>query len=273
MNTDEQQKLSDESQKFVKQMIARYSENLIKSMHRGEKEYCVAVLSGLQRAGITGDEMASVRAWLIGGLRPFAQYPPTIEALVQMAFLIRDYPRTEFDERNHEAWRQLYVSFSQKYGKNWKADNPFDPLEKERVWLSALAEHNPSPSEMREVVKRIREGGAFRNYPPNVDQFIDALMAYRLNDSPMVEDAWLMALTSEQTDVHPLVRKVKGLVGAYDIRVSGRDRDIEQRFKSIYRKFLHEGYLIDNDDVKAAIPENESMDLEDIDEVKRHLCF
>lgn len=234
---NEVQVLTQEAQRFTAQMTARYGENLIRSSYGNESEFQANIVMGLKRSGITGDELAEVRAWLIEGLKPFFRFPPNIESLVHLALLLRAYPRTDFDLKMKNAWYKIDRSFGQRYSKSWRDEHPLDTLEKERVWLSAFAVIEASEKELLETLLKIEQSGYFRSFPPTLDQFIDALIAVR-KSVPMVEEAWTLALTEGSEEIPSIVRKAKGKVGGYDLRVSGRNKDVEQRFKIHYRKLL-----------------------------------
>lgn len=261
--------LTEEAQKFTRQMSARYGENLIRSSYGNEAEFQASIVAGLKRSGISGHELAQVREWLLEGLKPFFRFPPNIESLVHLALLLRAYPRTEFDRRMRDVWYKIDRSLGQRYSKSWRDEHPLDGLEKERVWLTAFAAIGATHKELLETLQKTEQSGYFRSYPPTLDQFIDTLIAVR-KSVPMVEEAWTLALSEGNEQIPAIVRKAKGMVGGYDLRVSGRNKEVEQRFKIYYRNLLL------NEDVEAEgqgtgiapVQENVIREPESIDKIR-----
>lgn len=231
-------KLKQEAGRLTKQLNARYSESLIRSRYKDDADFQANVVAGLSRSGISGDELHEVREWLIEGLKPFVTFPPTIEAIIHLARLLRNYPRSSYDKNMKDAWYRIDRSFGHKYSKYWKDDNLIDSLEKERVWLSSLFSVEASQNEVIETLKKIESSGHFRSFPPSLDQFIDALVAVR-HGFPLVEEAWIMAVSDYQGDIPDIIKQARGQAGGYDLRVSSRDRDVESRFKVHYRHLIH----------------------------------
>lgn len=263
------QVLTQEAQRFTAQMTARYGENLIRSSYGNEAEFQANIVMGLTRSGITGRELADVRAWLIEGLKPFFRFPPNIESLVHLALLLRAYPRTDYDQIMKNAWYKIDRSFGQRYSKSWRDEHPLDTLEKERVWLSAFADLEATEEELLKTLQKIDQSGYFRSFPPTLDQFSDAIIAVR-KSVPMVEEAWPLALLEGNQDIPLIVRRAKGKIGGYNLMLSGRNRDVEQRFKVHYRSLLLDSDFNPQEQVfdTAPVSENEEKQPESIDKIK-----
>ncbi|MBI6882925.1 hypothetical protein [Pseudomonas putida] len=246
-NVDE---LQSEAIKFAKQIQARYGLPLFSSTY-GDLNECVStVTAGLNRNGTSGPEFKSVREWLLQGLKPFLEFPPTLEALVQLSNLVKAYPITQHTLSLKGAWFRLDTEFSQQYGKMWRGAHAFDMLTKERVWLSKFEEIDATGDEILESMKRITRSTPFRIYPPTIEQFMDAVHAVRCDGAPLVEDAWIMAVSTQAgSDIHPLARKARGMIGIFEINQNAQSS--ESKFKHIYRQLL-----IDKD---LSVTESESV--------------
>lgn len=231
--------LKSESVKFIKQMQSRYGLSLLDRTYGNIDEFTATIVAGLIRSNVTAEDFKSVREWLLTGLKPFVEYPPTLESLIQLSNLVKMFPITESIINLKDVWYRLDTEYSQKYGRFWRGESNYDQLSRERVWLHAFSEKQASPSEVKKVMSRIVESTIFRQYPPALDQFMDALSAVRYPDAPLVEEAWLLALSTQPgSPVHPLIKKTRGIVGAYDLRVNSNQRSIETQFKKIYRDLL-----------------------------------
>lgn len=239
--SDEQIEMSAEGVRFCRQMETRYSLPLLKSAYGDDvqSELASTVSAALTKVGFGSDDFKAVRAWLMVGLKPFEDFPPSIESMIQMASLLQSYPMSEYTKGMKAAWFRLDTEFGQQYGKQWRGERRMDALVKERVWLSKFEEMAVTQDEVIAVMKRISASGFFRTFMPKIEEFLDAILAVRLDNAPMVEEAWTMALmTQANAVVHPLVKQARGKIGAHDLRVRGYDRDVEQRFKSYYRQLL-----------------------------------
>lgn len=224
---------------FLKQMKSRYGLSLISKTYDPVEEAEATIAAGLKRAGVRAIELQGVRQWLLVGLKPFAEYPPNIEALIQMASLLRSYPVTEYSKALRHDWNLLEFEYSQRYGHFWKGDTAYDILTRERVWLGHLEAIEARSEEFWQASHGLVELSQFRVYPPNLEQFLDAIKAIR-KGAPLVESAWLMALSHVPgMQAHPYVRKAMGMVGGHDLRVNSRERDVELRFKDSYRVLLN----------------------------------
>jgi hypothetical protein len=245
--------LQAEATRFVKQMQARYSLSMLEKIYGTTDEYLAKVIGGLLKNGTDASQLKSVRQWLMTGLQPFIMFPPTVEALIQLATLVTNYPVTDYTLSMQKTWYRLNMEYGQRYGNLWKGSGEFDPLHKERVWLSTFEEAGATPDEISYVMERLTRSTVFRVYPPAMEQFMDALLAVRHLDSPLIEEAWLMALSSHPgSDIHPLVRKARGIIGAFEINTSAQvNRGIEQRFKMIYREMLLKKVPVDAEAPKA----------------------
>lgn len=246
--------LQVEATRFVKQMQARYSLSMLEKIYGTTDEYLAKVVGGLLKNGTDAEQLKSVRQWLMTGLQPFIMFPPTVEALIQLATLVTAFPVTDYTLSMQKTWYRLNMEYGQRYSNLWKGSGEFDPLHKERVWLSTFEEASATPDEIAHVMERLTRSTVFRVYPPALEQFMDALLAVRHHDSPLIEEAWLMALSSHPgSDIHPLVKKARGIVGAFEINTSAQaNRGIEQRFKMIYRELILNKTPLDVEAQKAA---------------------
>lgn len=243
-----------EGKHFVTQMQARYSLSMLEKIYGSTDEYLAKVVGGLMKNGTSAEQLKNVREWLATGLQPFILFPPTIEALIQLSSLVSAYPVTDYTLSMQKTWYRLNMEYGQRYSNLWKGSGEFDPLHKERVWLSTFEEAGATPDEISYVMERLTRSTVFRVYPPALEQFMDALLAVRHLDSPLIEEAWLMALSSHPgSDIHPLVKKARGIVGAFEINTSAQaNRGIEQRFKMIYRELILNKTPLDVETPKAA---------------------
>jgi hypothetical protein len=246
--TDDISELKAEASSFVKQMQARYSLSMLEKIYGTTDEYMVKVIAGLRRNGTSAEQLKNVREWLMTGLQPFIMFPPTVEALIQLGNLVTVFPVTPYTLSMQKPWYRLNMEFAQRYGNLWKGSDEFDLLHKERVWLNKFEEQAATPTEILQVMERITRSSVFRVYPPALEQFMDAILAVRHMDSPLIEDAWLLALSSQPgSDIHPLVKKARGIIGAFDMNAHYGNRAIEQRFKQIYRDMIVNKTLVDSE--------------------------
>lgn len=239
--SDMQFEVSAEASRFCRQIESRYSLGLLKSTYGEDvqSELASTLSTALVKAEISAEAFRAVRAWLMVGLKPFEDYPPTIEALIQMATLLQSYPVTDYAKAMKQAWFELDTEFSQNYAKQWRGERRMDALVKERVWLKKFEEMGVTVTELLTTMRRISASGFFRTFMPKFEEFQDAILAVRLDNAPLVEEAWTMALmTQANAVIHPLVKQARGKIGGHDLRVRGYDRDVEQRFKSYYRQLL-----------------------------------
>lgn len=231
--------LSQACTNLTKQFLHRYGAPMFRKICGESSAYATEMSACFKRAGLTGQEISSLQAWLISGVKAFAEYPPTFEMMVQMGKMIKNFPITDAQLKHADFWLKVDAIFTQNYGRLWKVDNVIDSLQRERVWLGAFEEMDALPSEMENTLKMIRECVAFRSYPPSLEQFRDGLTALRSDNAPLVEDAWLQAISMRPGQAfHPLVKRARGSIGAFDLNVGERDRATEQRFKAVYLSLL-----------------------------------
>jgi hypothetical protein len=233
--------LTQEATRFVNQMKARYGLPLLQKMYGNLDDFSATVSAGLVRGGVDHAEFKAVRDWLLEGLKPFVEYPPTLESLVHLVNLVKAYPLTVYSKSIKHVWFYIDSDYSHRYGRTWRGDNAFECLTKERVWISQFESVKATEIELRAALSRISESALFRNFAPSLEQFMDAISAVRFPDAPLVEEAWLIAISTQPgTPIHALVKKVRGVVGASELRTSVRDKDLEQNFKRLYRRMLSE---------------------------------
>lgn len=231
------QELQAECVRFSKQLLARYGLPLVQSKYESLDKCSMTVATGLAKNSTTAEEFKAVREWLLRGLQPFLEYPPTLEAVIQLSNLVKTYPITEYTNGMSDAWYRLNTEYGQRYGKLWKGEGGFDLLIKERVWLVEFEKTNASPPEVASAARRLTESTLFRVYPPKLEEFIGAILAVRSGGAPLIEEAWLMALDSHVgSELHPLVRKARGMVGAQEINMNVSVS--EKKFKKIYQELL-----------------------------------
>jgi hypothetical protein len=254
--TDDISELKAEASSFVKQMQARYSVSMLEKIYGTTDEYMVKVIAGLRRNGTTAEQLKSVREWLMTGLQPFIMFPPTVEALIQLGNLVTVFPVTTYTLSMQKPWYRLNMEFAQRYGNLWKGSEEFSLLHKERVWLNTFEEQGATAAELIQVMDKITRSSVFRVYPPALEQFMDGILSVRHMDSPLIEDAWLLAMSSQHgADIHPLVKKARGVIGVFDMNAQYGNRAIEQRFKQIYRDML-----VNKTPVDSEAPEAKSVD-------------
>lgn len=229
--------LQSEAVKFSKQLLARYGLPLLQSRYGTADQCAVTVNASMIRNGTTANEFRAVREWLLRGLQPFLEYPPALEAIVQLVNLVKTYPISAHTNSLRDAWYRMDTEYGQRYGKMWKGDTPFDLLIKERVWLTEFEKKEVSSSELLQAMEMIITSTLFRTYPPKLEEFMGAVLAVRHRGAPLIEEAWLMALSSHiRSDIHPLVKKARGMVGANDINLNPYAS--EKKFKKIYQGLL-----------------------------------
>lgn len=229
--------LQTEAVRFSKQLLARYGLPLLQSKYGSPDECAITVITGLTRNRTSAEEFRAVREWLLRGLQPFLEYPPTLEAVIQLCNLVKTYPVTEYTLSMGDAWYRLNTEYGQRYGKMWKGESSFDLLIKERVWLTECEKLLVSPSELIGAMQRLTQSTLFRTYPPKLEEFMGAILAVRCAGAPLIEEAWLMALGSHTgSDIHPLVKRARGMIGAQEINLNVSSS--EKKFKKIYQELL-----------------------------------
>jgi len=240
MSTATEISLSQACSNISRQFLNRYGAAMFRKLYGEPATYATELSACLKRAGIAGPDAESLQRWLLTGIKAFAEYPPSFENLVQMGQLLKNFPFTEAQQGHLDFWRKLDALFSQNYGRMWRgAEGLIETLQRERIWLSNIEEVEASPSELEETLAKIRGCVAFRSYPPNLEQFRDALTALRSDDAPLVEEAWLQAISMKPGQTfHPLVKRARGTIGAFDLNVGERDRNSEMRFKQAYLELL-----------------------------------
>ncbi len=224
-------------QRIATGLVVRYGTPLFTRIHGDLHEFSKTLARVLETAGITADDCFALRDWLQQGLRPFSDYPPQIEILLHLSYLIKTYPLTDYQKKIKHVWYGLDTSYGQTYFKNWRSEKPIDEMARERVWLTAFDKMQLTETQINEAVDEIRECGLFRQYPPTLEQFLDAVMAIR-QKAPIIEMAWLESANKITAATHPMVVQARSQIGAHDLNTHKRDRDMENRFKSIYRKLL-----------------------------------
>lgn len=229
--------LQAEAVKFSKQLLARYGLPLLQSKYESADKCAMSVTTGLAKNNTTADEFRAVREWLLRGLQPFLEYPPTLEAVIQLANLVKTYPITDYTLGMGDAWYRMNTEYGQRYGRMWKGEGAFDLLIKERVWLAECEKTLVTQGEMLGAMKRLTESTLFRTYPPKLEEFVGAVLAVRCSNAPLIEEAWLMALASHiGSEIHPLVKKARGMIGAVEINLNVSAS--EKKFKKIYQDLL-----------------------------------
>lgn len=227
----------DECNKIGVGLAIRYGQALFNSQFTSTADFGKALSVVLSRAGLESEDAAKLREWMQQGLKSFSSYPPPIETLLNLCFLVKSHPLSEHQRRMKHVWYALDVAYGQTYFKFWRSDNALEELMKERVWLTHFDKMKAAEIEVNQAQEAIRQCGAFRQYPPSIEQFCDAILAVRQN-VPIVEEAWLSAKTAQSRDLHPLVQQARACISSHDMNMNARDRDLEHRFKSIYRGLL-----------------------------------
>lgn len=249
--------LGKECSRLSIQLQQRYGVSLFRKMFGEQATYADQCAQGFLRSRIDAVGVAGVREWLIQGLKPFAEYPPSMEMMIQMARIMKSYPMTPEQVQYNDFWFSLDAQYSQGYGRFWKSDQVFEGLQKERVWLTAFTELQATLEELNQALKKIKGCTVFRNYPPTLDQFKDAVLAVRKNDAPLVEEAWLLALSIRPGEpLHPMIVKARSKISAFELNNNSRDRETEQRFKTSYL-----GLLKSEEEVYQEVMDSPSMDI------------
>lgn len=148
----------------------------------------------------------------------------------------------------------VYKKLGMHYGALWDKESTDGTSERFLFWLEEIKESGIEASSILLAYKKIRRMGEFRNYPPNVDQFIDTARISALNeDIPYPEDAYRMASQSSSVEIHPLVRMARHKHGAFELRMAYGTR-AKDSFINIYRQIIID-YL--NGDIVIDSTENE----------------
>lgn len=229
-------------QRIATGLVVRYGNSLFSRIHGEMSEFSRMLAIVLGRAGCDEANAIALQNWLQQGLRPLSDYPPSIEVLLHLSYLIRTYPMSEYQMKMKHVWYALDTAYSQTYFKNWRNEKPLDEMTRERVWLSAFDELCLTEAEVTQIRQQFNQSGLFRQFPPSLEQFKDAAMAIR-KGAPLVEVAWLEATNRQAQDTHPLVVQARGAISSHDLNVHARERDTEYRFKAIYRKLLSDEYV------------------------------
>lgn len=218
-------------------MVVRYGSKLFNGVHNKLSDFITIFSVVLMRSGCEAQTAEALNGWLQQGLRPLSEYPPTIETLINLANLVKSYPPSDYQRKMKHVWYALDTRYGQVYNKFWRTDKSIEELTRERVWLCAFEKMGLTEEEISDISSRIGSCAAFRQYPPGLDQFLDAAMAVRQN-APLVEEAWLIASSRHMGQANPFVQAAKAAISSHDMNVNSKDRNMEVRFKAIYRAFL-----------------------------------
>jgi len=240
MSTVPEISLSQACTNISRQFLNRYGAAMFRKLYGEPATYATELSGCLKRVGITGPDAESLQRWLLTGIKAFAEFPPSFENMVQMGQLLKNFPFTPSQQENLDFWRKVDALFSQNYGRMWRGgEGLIETLQRERIWLTSIEEIGATRDELDATLAKVRACVAFRSYPPNLEQFSDALTALRRSDAPLVEEAWLQAISMKpDQNFHPLVKRARGTIGAFDLNVGERDRNSEMRFKQAYLELL-----------------------------------
>lgn len=243
---DDLVEIQSESKKFYSMVQSRYGLAIVEGSYGKQNEFIATLAAGLRRAGVTPSEVAGAREWLITGLRPFSQFPPSIESLIQIGRMVGVYGYSTYAISMSRAWYVLDSGYIARYGRLWRTDGHLDDLLRERVWVAQFEELGVTAEDVGRAEKLIRNSESFRRFPPKIDQFSDAIQVARVGATYLVEDAWLHALAiSAEKLTDPLVKAALGKVGGFEIRSGSNTRDYEAIFKGAYRKIINDPQAID----------------------------
>lgn len=249
--------LGKECSRLSIQLQQRYGASLFRKMFGEQATYADQCAQGFARSRIDAQGVAGVREWLIQGLKPFAEYPPSMEMMIQMARIMKSYPMTPDQVQYNDFWFSLDAQYAQGYGRFWKSEQVFEGLQKERVWLTAFGELQATLEELDRAMHKIKGCTVFRSYPPTLDQFKDAVLAVRKNDAPLVEEAWLLALSVRPGQpLHTMIVKARSKISAFELNNNSRDRETEQRFKTSYL-----GLLKSEEEVHQDVVDSPAIDI------------
>ena len=231
--------MHNECRSLALQIERRYGSPMFRKMHGESSKYAEDCAVGFLRSNTSVIEIQNLRSWLMQGLKPFAEYPPNLEMMIQIGRIVKICPPTPRQSEMADFWYRLDAVFSQGYGRFWRMESPIEELPRERVWLSEFEKLDASVDELVAALESIQNSAVFRSYPPTLEQFKGALLSLRKGGAPLVEDAWLMALSIRPGQpLHPLIVKARSKISAFDLNQHGKIRENEQRFKIAYLTLL-----------------------------------
>lgn len=254
------QELAAECRKLAMQIERRYGTPMFRKMYGEGVAYAKDCSVGFLRSNIDAQSVKNIRTWLLQGLKPFAEYPPNLEMLIQIGRVLKICPITDGQSQYTEFWYKLDAHFCQGYGRFWRLESTIEGLQRERVWLTEFESVQASIGELEQALKKIQASTVFRSFPPSLEQFKGALLSHRKGGAPLVEDAWLLALSVRPGQpLHPLVVKARSRISAFDLNNNGKSRENEQRFKEAYLNLL----TSDDDLDLPSIPEVVQEEVDD----------
>jgi hypothetical protein len=232
--------MNKECRALVIQIERRYGSPMFRKMFGDSEAYIKDCALGFIRSGIDASCVLNIRSWLLQGLKPFAEYPPNLEMLIQIGRILKICPFTGLQAQLKEFWYKLDAYFSQGYGRFWRSpEGTIGDLQRERLWLTEFESMNTGPEELEQALDMIRQSTVFRSYPPSLEQFKGAILALRRSRAPLVEEAWLLAMSVRPGQpLHPLIIKARSKISAFDLNNYGKSRENQERFKEAYLSLL-----------------------------------
>ena len=243
--------LNKECKALATQIERRYGSPMFRKMFGDNEAYSKDCALGFIRSQIDAPTVLNVRTWLMQGLKPFSEYPPSLEMMISMGRTLKCYPVSEAQLEFTDFWYLLDAQFGQSYGRFWKSEVVIEGLQRERVWLSEFEAQDASDEELTKALMMIKESVLFRTYPPSLPQFKSALLSIRKGSAPLVEDAWLLAMTVRPGQpLHPLIVKARSKISTFDLNNNGKSWENQQRFQAAYLELLKsEGDVVDEPEV------------------------
>ncbi|MDT8924915.1 hypothetical protein RBE51_19185 [Pseudomonas taiwanensis] len=253
--------LAAECRTLAMQIERRYGTPMFRKMYGESAAYAKDCALGFLRSNIDAQCVKNIRSWLLQGLKPFAEYPPNLEMLIQIGRVLKICPVTDGQVQYAEFWYKLDAHFCQGYGRFWRLDSTIESLQRERVWLAEFENVQASIGELEQALRKIQASTVFRSFPPSLEQFKGALLSHRKGGAPLVEDAWLLALSVRPGQpLHPLIVKARARISVFDLNTNGKGRENEQRFKDAYLSLL--GSVEDDEhlDLSGVVQEEEVIE-------------
>lgn len=142
---------------------------------------------------------------------------------------------TDFDI----AFNNLYKKMTMRYERLFGGAGGSEKSEHRRFWKAELSEYSEQHKDFIRSYERVRGSTDFRQYPPNIDQFIEILKISSYSSELLTpEEAFEQASSFRDADrLHPIVRHTRSSFG-YISLIDKKNRYIKDQFISKYRENL-----------------------------------
>jgi len=142
---------------------------------------------------------------------------------------------TDFDTQ----FELMYRSFSIRYERLWAANQVGNMDSHKSFWKQELIAFDIPSSILMKAYSKLRTMQEYKQYPPNIDQFIDVAKVISFSGNlPTAEEAYIQAITFRESDkLHPLVKHVRSKFG-YATLVNMANKNMKLRFDCEYRNNL-----------------------------------